>query len=85
MNQKSKLAIVSLILGICSFIQLLGIEKAVLAIIFGKMALKEINQAQLTGKKNAYAGIVLGSIYIFIVLVMMFVKGPYIMSFLTRR
>jgi len=85
MNQKSKLAIVSLVLGICSFIQLLGIEKAVLAIVFGNLALKEINQAQLTGKKNAYAGIILGSIYILVVVVMIFIKGPYLVSFLARR
>jgi len=42
--KKSKWAIISLILGIVSFIQLLGIERAVLAVIFGILALKEIEK-----------------------------------------
>ena len=35
MGSKLKLSVVSLILGIVSFLQLMGVEKAVLAIVFG--------------------------------------------------
>ena len=74
---KSKLAVASLILGLLSFVQLFGIEKAVLAIVFGAIALKEIvSDSQLKGKNYAYTAIILGSIYIIIVIIMIIVRGP---------
>ena len=68
MQQKapmSRFAIVSLTLGIISFIQLAGIEKAVAAIVFGILALKGIAapQSNTRGEGLAAAGIVLGIIY----------------------
>lgn len=78
---KSKLAIASFVLGLCSFVQLFGLEKAVLAIIFGAISLKEITDGQqLNGKKYAYAAIVLGSLYILVVFVMVVIKGPEMLS-----
>ncbi|OGS21313.1 MAG: hypothetical protein A3J83_02275 [Elusimicrobia bacterium RIFOXYA2_FULL_40_6] len=75
---KSKLAIASLVMGLISFVQLFGIEKAVVAIVFGGIALKEIlsGTQDLKGKNYAYAGIILGSIYILILAVFLVIKGP---------
>ena len=61
---KSKInefAIASLVIGIVSFISLGGLEKAILAIVFGALALKRIEKEnQLSSKKLAKAGILLG-------------------------
>ena len=57
----NEFAIASLIIGILSFINLAGMEKAILAIVFGFLALKKANKdSQVTGKNFATAGIVLG-------------------------
>lgn len=40
LGQKYAYATVSLVLGICCFFSLLGLEKAILAIVFGWLALK---------------------------------------------
>ena len=85
MNTKSKLAIVSFILGIFSFIQILGLEKAILSIVFGAVALKEIlSDPELKGKNYAYLGIILGSLYILVLIGIMVVKGPEILKSLGR-
>ncbi|HCJ67245.1 MAG TPA: hypothetical protein DHV62_07995, partial [Elusimicrobia bacterium] len=61
MMKKSKFAIVSLVLGIFSFIQLFGLEKGILAVIFGFLALNEIqSNPEMKGKNYAWAGIALG-------------------------
>lgn len=74
---KSKLAVASFVLGMSSFIQLFGLEKAVLSIVFGAISLKEITAGQyLNGKKYAYAAIILGSVYILIILILAVVKSP---------
>jgi ABC-type transport system involved in cytochrome c biogenesis permease subunit len=79
--RNSKLAIVSLVLGIFSFIHLLGIEKAVLSVVFGVLALKEINQTQKF-KKIAYVGISLGIIYLLIVAVILTFYSPQLLNIL---
>jgi hypothetical protein len=59
----SGLAIASLILGIISFIPLLGVLPALVAIILGTIGLVKIkNNHNLQGKGMAIAGIVLGSL-----------------------
>ncbi|OGS45577.1 MAG: hypothetical protein A2539_07055 [Elusimicrobia bacterium RIFOXYD2_FULL_34_15] len=74
---KSKLAILSFVLGLVSFLQLFGIEKAILAIIFGTIALKEIvSDQKLTGKNYAYSAIILGSLYILVIITFIIIKGP---------
>lgn len=60
---RSKLALISLLLGIFSFINLLGIEKAVLAIIIGIWALKE-NMQTTKYTRLSRIGIMLGVIYL---------------------
>ena len=82
---KSKLAVASFVLGLVSFVQLFGLEKAVLAIIFGAISLKEITDGQqLNGKKYAYAAIILGSVYILVLFVTMLVKGQEMVKLLGK-
>ncbi|MDO8734074.1 MAG: DUF4190 domain-containing protein [Elusimicrobiota bacterium] len=82
---KNKLAVAGFVLGLVSFVQLFGLEKAVLAVIFGAISLKEITSGQqLNGKKYAYAAIILGSVYILIILVLAVVKGPEIFKLLGK-
>lgn len=79
-------AVVSLVLGIVSFIQLLGIERALLSVIFGVIALRQIkNSNELRGEKLAYWGIALGIIYMAVILVLSIVKGGDILSILPTK
>lgn len=80
---KSKLAMVSLVLGLVTFINLFGMEKAIAAIVFGAIALKEIvTNQELKGRNFAYAGIILGSLYILILVGVLIVKGPEMVGLL---
>ena len=63
LGQKYAFATVSLILGIFSFVNLLGLEKPILAIIFGWLALRTKPAPQLTQHRLwAKAGVTLGAI-----------------------
>ena len=63
LGQKYAFATASLILGIFSFINLLGLEKPILAIIFGWLALRATPEPRLTEHRVwAKTGVVLGSI-----------------------
>lgn len=73
--KNSKFAITSLILGIFSFVHLLGIEKAVLSVVFGVLALKEIEQLEKF-KKFAYIGIFLGIAYLFTIVIILSLYTP---------
>jgi len=68
LGQKYAFATASLILGIVSFVNLLGLEKPILAIIFGWLALRTKPAPQLTEHRLwAKAGVVLGSIILIVV------------------
>lgn len=68
LGQKYAFATASLILGICSFVNLLGLEKPILAIIFGWLALRTKPEPQLTEHRVwAKAGVVLGTIILVVV------------------
>ena len=68
LGQKYAFATASLILGICSFVNLLGLEKPFLAIIFGWLALRAIPEPRLTEHRVwAKTGVVLGSIVLVVV------------------
>lgn len=70
----SEFAVASLVMGIFSFIHIFNIEKPIIAIVFGIMALQRIGPgAQARGKKFAIAGIVLG-LAAFVVITMLTVK-----------
>ena len=68
LGQKYAFATVSLILGIFSFVNLLGLEKPILAIIFGWLALRTQPAPQLTQHRVwAKTGVVLGTIVLIVV------------------
>ena len=48
LGQKYAYATASLLLGISCFVSLIGLEKAILAIIFARLALKSAPQPDLT-------------------------------------
>jgi hypothetical protein len=60
--QKSGLASASLILGLVSFIPLIGVLLGLIAIILGIVGLNKIKKMDLGGKKMAIAGIILGTL-----------------------
>jgi hypothetical protein len=66
LGQKYAFATASLVLGITSFIHFLGMEKAILAILFGMLALR--SPSTRLRRSWAIAGIVLGCIMLLIVL-----------------
>lgn len=61
LGQKYAYATVSLVLGISCFVSLLGLEKAILAIAFGWLALRSTPAPKLKEHRSwAKAGIILG-------------------------
>ena len=63
LGQKYAFATASLILGIVSFVNLLGLEKPILAIVFGWLALRATPQPLLKDHRVwAKTGVVLGTI-----------------------
>jgi len=76
----NEFAIVSLALGILSFVQLAGIEKGIAAVVFGILALKKIAapNSEARGEGMAAFGIVLGIIYSIIAALILYVfaKNP---------
>ena len=84
MITKYPLAFTSLILGVASFVHLFGLEKAVLAVILGGMAVRTMAPGQEQGRKYAVAGVILGSAYILILAVIAIHKGPGIWSLIGK-
>jgi len=80
MGSKSKVAVLALVGGIACFLNLLGIEKAAFAITAGWLALKEIELEGKTGRNLAYAGIILGFLYIVVITLLLIFKGPEFIS-----
>jgi hypothetical protein len=67
LGQKYAFATASLILGIFSFVNLLGLEKPILAIIFGFLALRTKPEPQLIEHRVwAKTGVVLGTIVLIV-------------------
>lgn len=68
LGQKYAYATISLILGLACFVNLAGMEKAVLAIIFARLALKAAPAPRL-GARRAWAktGLALGTLVLVIV------------------
>ena len=68
LGQKYAYATISLILGLACFINLAGLEKALLAVIFGWMALKSTPAPALKVRRVwAKTGIVLGALMLIVV------------------
>jgi hypothetical protein len=61
LGQKYAFATASLIMGICCFVNLLGLEKAILAILFGWLALRKNPEPVLKEHRVwAKTGVILG-------------------------
>lgn len=68
LGQKYAYATVSLVLGLACFVSLIGLEKAVLAVVFGWMALKSTPAPVLkTRRVWAKIGVVLGSLVLIVI------------------
>jgi hypothetical protein len=68
LGQKYAYATISLILGLACFINLAGMEKAILAIVFGWLALKATPPPALRERRLwARTGLVLGSLVLAVV------------------
>lgn len=68
LGQKYAYATISLILGLACFINLAGVEKAVLAVIFGWLALKSTPAPVLNARRVwAQTGMVLGILVLVII------------------
>jgi hypothetical protein len=68
LGQKYAYATISLILGISCFINLAGMEKAVLAVIFGWLALKSTPTPALKARRIwAQTGLALGTLVLVVV------------------
>ncbi len=69
LGQRYAYATASLLVGIASFVQLLGVERAILAIVFGWLALKKQPSPALKMRRGwAKAGVTLGIAMIPVVL-----------------
>ena len=75
LGQKYAFATASLILGICSFVNLLGLEKPILAIVFAWLALRTTPAPVLKAHRMwAKAGLVLGILPLVIVPIIIIVN-----------
>jgi hypothetical protein len=73
LGQKYAYATVSLVLGIFCFINLVGMEKAILAIVFAWMALRTSPEPVLKERRMwAQSGLVLGGLMLIIMPVIIF-------------
>jgi hypothetical protein len=82
LGQKYAFATASLILGIVSFVNLLGFEKPILAIIFGWLALRTKPEPPLTEHRVwAKTGVVLGTIILIVVPILIIVNFHRLQEF----
>jgi hypothetical protein len=74
LGQKYAYATIALVLGLASFINLLGFEKAILAIIFGRLALKSDPPPALKEHREwGQAGLILGVLQVVVISVLVLV------------
>jgi hypothetical protein len=72
LGQKYAYATIALIIGVASFVNLLGMEKAILAIIFGRLALKSVPGPLLKSRREwGRAGLVLGVLQVVLISVLL--------------
>ncbi len=83
LGQKYAYATVSLILGILCFVNLAGTEKAIMAIVFGWLALrKKPAPALVEHRLWAKAGLILGSLMLVILLIVIIINFDQIRQFI---
>ena len=84
LGQKYAFATASLVLGIFCFVNLLGLEKPILAIIFGWLALRVKPEPKLTEHRIwAQVGVVLGTIILIVVPVLIIINFDRLREFVT--
>jgi len=82
LGQKYAFATVSLVLGIFCFVNLLGLEKPILAIIFGWLALRSVPEPRLTQHRIwAKVGVVLGAIVLVLLPVLIIINFDRLREF----
>jgi len=82
LGQKYAFATVSLVLGIFCFVNLLGLEKPILAIVFGWLALRGKPGPKLTEHRVwAQVGVVLGIIILIVVPVLIIINFDRLREF----
>lgn len=68
LGQKYAYATVSLVLGLACFVSLVGLEKAILAVVFGWLALKSTPAPVLKARRVwAKTGVVLGTLVLIVI------------------
>ncbi|HEX8266057.1 MAG TPA: hypothetical protein VF596_11665 [Pyrinomonadaceae bacterium] len=83
LGQKYAYATVSLILGISCFVSLLGLEKAILAIAFGWLALRATPAPKLKEHRSwAKAGMILGVLLFIILPIIIFLNFDRLREFI---
>ena len=81
-GQKYAFSTASLVLGIFCFVNLLGLEKPILAIVFGWLALRSKPEPKLTQHRNwAQFGVVLGAIILIVVPVLIIINFDRLREF----
>lgn len=78
-SMMSEFAIASLVMGIVSFFNLLNLEKPIVAVVFGALALKRIRLSGQRGKKLALTGMILGVLAIILIIVFFIKFFPQLM------
>lgn len=82
----SEFAIASLVMGITSFIHIMGMEKAIIAIVFGALALKRIKRtSSMQGAQLARVGLILGIVSIIATIVVMSLLIPKLKQISERK
>ena len=77
----SEFAIASLVVGVVSFVQIFNMEKAIVAIVFGILALRRIKaHPEVKGKKIAVAGVTIGAAYLVLAVVMVIAFWPQFLA-----
>jgi len=83
LGQKYAFATASLIMGIACYVNLLGLEKAIVAILFGWMALRANPAPKLVSRRGwGIAGIVLGAVLLVLVPLLLLLNLDRITEFL---
>jgi len=83
-GQKYAYATASLLMGISSYIQLLGIERAVLAVLFAWLALRSTPGPRLQDRRLwALVGLILGLVMLVIVPVVVIIKFEFFQALIT--
>jgi hypothetical protein len=82
LGQKYAFATVSLVLGIFCFVNLLGLEKPILAIIFGWLALRTVPEPKLNQHRIwAKVGVTLGAIVLVLLPVLIIINFDRLREF----